>query len=267
MVWKIEGGGKSSYLAGTAHFFPYSFKKSLTKLIAKAETILLDGPLDEQNMELVRQHGLCETTDQSFFDRLDDDTIKRINREFENETSNPDSALLACVKIFKTRASKHLHPELEGLKPWVVFFKVWMHYLRNRGWKYSVDMEAYEIAKKLGKNICFLETIEEQVYAMEGIPLECIAMFFKKIESWEQYAKKRSGHYLTGDHEAMMSLVITDHPVRFNPIIDKRDPVMFERMRPCLEKGSTVAFVGTSHIRGIKKLLEESGFIVTKYEG
>jgi uncharacterized protein YbaP (TraB family) len=265
MVWKIEGGGATNYLAGTAHFIPHSFKKSLTKLIDKAETILLEGPLDDRSMDRARQYGLCETDDKSFFDKLDQDTIRRINQEFISKIPNPDSTLFACMETFKPKNGKKLHPEIEGLKPWMVFFKVWMHYLRNRGWKYSVDIEAYEIAKQLGKNVYFIETIEEQIRALEGIPLECIAMFLKKIAIWEEYAKKRSEHYLAGDPDSMMSLTMTNHPVCLDPIVDKRDPIMFGRMKPHMEKGNTIAFVGTSHIRGIKSLFEESGFIISKH--
>jgi uncharacterized protein YbaP (TraB family) len=265
MVWKVENGGAPSYLAGTAHFVPYSFKKSLKRLIGKAETVLLEGPLDDRNMDLARQHGLCDIDDRSFFDKLGPDTIKRINQEFANKLPIPDSNLFACVKAFKPKTCQELHPEIEGLKPWMVFFKVWMHYLRNRGWKHSVDIEAYEIAKQLGKNVHFIETIEEQLHALEGIPVECIAQFFKKMAVWEEFAKKRCEHYLAGDPDSMMSLTMTDHPARLEPIVDRRDPIMFERMRPYLGKGNSIAFVGTSHIRGIKDLLEENGFKVSKH--
>jgi uncharacterized protein YbaP (TraB family) len=265
MVWKIENGGAPNYLAGTAHFIPYSFKKSLRRLIGKAETVLLEGPLDDHSMDCARQYGLCETEERLFFDRLDEDTIKRINEEFDSKLPNPDSNLFACVQAFRPKKCKELHPEIEGLKPWMVFFKVWMHYLRNRGWKYSVDIEAYEIAKELGRNVHFIETIEEQIHALEGIPLECIAQFLKKISVWEEFAKKRSEHYVAGDPDSMMSLTITDHPRRLDPIVDKRDPVMFERMKPYMEKGNTIAFVGTSHIRGIRNLFEENGFRVSKH--
>ncbi len=267
MAWRIEANGATNYLAGTAHFIPYSFKKSLNRLITKADTVLFEGPLDDEAMDRARQYGLCDMDDRSFFDKLDKDTIRRINHEFDSRLPNPDSNLFASMQAFRPGKEKELHPEIDGLKPWAVFFKVWMRYLRNRGWKYSVDLEAYGIARKLGKQVRFIETIEEQIHALEGIPLECISQFLKKIAAWEGYAKKRSEHYLAGDPDSMMSLTITDHPRRLDPIVDRRDPVMFERMRSYMEEGNTIAFVGTSHIRGIKNLVEENGYAVSKYEG
>jgi uncharacterized protein YbaP (TraB family) len=35
-------------------------------------------------------------------------------------------------------------------------------------------------------------------------------------------------------------------------------------MMPFIERGDAVAFVGTTHIRGIKGMLEEKGYTVTK---
>jgi len=65
--WKTE---EPELPRGTAHFIPYSFKKSLKRLIGKAETVLLEGPLDDHNMDRARQYGLCEVEDGLFFDRL-----------------------------------------------------------------------------------------------------------------------------------------------------------------------------------------------------
>ena len=58
MMWKVEKDGKASYLVGAAHFFPYSFKKSLSQYINNAETVLLEGPLDETNMNKVIEQGV-----------------------------------------------------------------------------------------------------------------------------------------------------------------------------------------------------------------
>jgi hypothetical protein len=267
MVWQVNADGKTGYLAGTAHFFPYSFKKSLAQLIKGVETVLLEGPLDESNMNLVREYGLEEAQDgpSPLLASLDRDTIARINREFEEGHPIPNSSFVAYLEILKTRKEAAVNSEIAGLKPWLAFFKIWTHFLRKRGWTYSVDMEAYEAARQLGKEVRFLETIEEQVRAMEGIPLERILNFLTKMDTWEQYAKRHSKYYLAGDYDSIVGIV-TEYPTRCESIIDRRDPVLFERMKPYMEKGDAIAFVGTTHISGVTKMLEESGYRVSKYE-
>ncbi len=265
MVWQVKTGEKTAYLAGTAHFFPYSFRKSLMRLIGGVDTVLLEGPLDENNMELVREYGLEAQGKPSILESLDRPTLERINREFEAEASVPDSSFLAVLDALKVRKEAAPIPELAGLKPWLAFFTIWTHFLRKRGWVYSVDMEAYEASGELGKKVRFLETIEEQVRAMEGIPVERILNFLKKIDTWERYARQHSKHYLAGDYGSILGIV-TEYPTRCESIIDRRDPVLFERMKPYMEEGSAIAFVGTTHIAGITKMLEESGFTVSKQD-
>ena len=53
MVWEVTKANKKSFLVGTAHFFPYKFKTSLSRLIASAQVLLLEGPLDNKSMEKV----------------------------------------------------------------------------------------------------------------------------------------------------------------------------------------------------------------------
>ena len=265
MLWQIAGRGKTAYLAGTAHFFPYSFKESLGELIKGAETVLMEGPLDESNMNLVREYGLeGQDGPSTLLTYLDTDTLAKVNREFEDDHPIPDNSFLTYVKVLKPRKETTLNAEIAGMKPWLAFFKVWTHFLRKRGWIYSVDMEAYEAARRLGKEVRFLETIEEQVHAMEGIPLEKISNFLKKMDTWDQYARRHSKHYLAGDYDSILGIV-AEYPTRCESIIDRRDPVLFERMKPYVEKGNVIAFVGTTHIAGITKMLEESGYRVSKY--
>ena len=91
-------------------FFPFSFRKSLLALIAGVETVLLEGPLDEGNMDLVRNLGLEEAGTQSFLEGLDQETMTRINREFESEMPSAGNSLLAYMEIFVNRKEPRIHP-------------------------------------------------------------------------------------------------------------------------------------------------------------
>jgi len=263
MVWKIELGGKRSYLAGTAHFFPCSFKKSLTGLISNADTVLFEGPLDESNMNTVRVYGMEDGDAPSLYDALDGKTIEKINKELGSGTGNIDSSLMSSLHMFRSGKGNLFHSEIEGLKPWMAFLKIWSQYLQKRGWKYSVDLEALSVARQLGKNIHFLETIEEQIAALNGIPFERIVNFFREFNSWEKFSRQHVKCYLKGDIETMMGVTV-EFPTRCESIIDKRDPVMFERMEHFIEKGNAMVFVGTTHIRGISRMLEGIGYKVSK---
>ena len=65
------------------------------------------------------------------------------------------------------------------VRPWMAFFSVWSALLN---WKYSMDVEAYHTAQKLGKKIGFLETIEDQLAALDGVPFERFVNYLNHIE-------------------------------------------------------------------------------------
>ncbi len=262
MIWKIERNGRRSYLAGTAHFFPYSFKKSLVKHISSVDTVLLEGPLDERNMNRVLDCGLGERKGSSLYGALDKKTIAQINKKLASPLSN-QSSLSSFIDVFKPQSNDLLYSLTIGLKPWMAFFAVWVNYLHGRGWKYSVDLEAYTVAQELGKDIHFLETIEEQIEVLSSIPFERIINYLKKIEDWSKYTKAYVTCYLKGDLDALMSIP-SEFPSRCTTVIDNRDPILYERMRVFFEKGNAIAFVGAPHVKEIKKMLLRDGYEVAQ---
>ncbi len=122
-----------------------------------------------------------------------------------------------------------------------------------------MDLDAYEIARDAGKEVVFLETIEEQIQALEGIPLERIVAFLKEVDKWSWYAREHVRFYLRGDLDAWPGATM-GFPTRCEAILDRRDPVLFERMRVYMERGGAVAFVGVPHVRGIRPLFLQGGF-------
>jgi len=262
MAWEIERDGMKNFLAGSAHFFPYSFRQSLIELIGRTTSVLFEGPLDETNMGKVRQDGIEAKETEKITDLLNKKTLSEISREFM-ETVPPDDSLSLYADLFNRDKRTLIPDEINRLKPWMAFFVIWSYYLKKRGWIYSVDLEALSVAKELGKDIHYLETIEEQIEALNGIPIERIVNFFRRMNEWEKFAKHHARHYLKGDIGTVVS-AIGDFPSRCESIVEKRNPIMFERMMPFIERGDAVAFVGTTHIRGIKGMLEEKGYTVTK---
>jgi hypothetical protein len=50
MLWEIEKNGRTSWIGGTAHFFCYSFENSLRRLFDKVDTVVFEGPLDQESL-------------------------------------------------------------------------------------------------------------------------------------------------------------------------------------------------------------------------
>lgn len=260
MVWEVKKENKRSYLVGTAHFFPYSFRTSLSRYIKDARAVLFEGPLDGDNMAKVVNAGTGENTTH-LFDRLDKQTIERISEALVPVCRGKSSFL-----FFNPRTLREENPAYEmikGMKPWLAFLTIWSQYLERDGWRHSVDYEAYMLAQEMDKDVVFLETIEEQIKVLEGLSLEKIRYFLERVDQWNEYAQEYVKSYLNGDLENLKS-TWSRFPTRHTAVIGDRDEILYKRMLAYLEKGDAVTFVGAPHLRGIGQLLGADGYEVHK---
>ena len=258
MLWRLEKGGSSSFLVGTAHFSHFHFRRSLTALMDNVETVLFEGPLDEASMARVAQNGRQGENVPSLYEALEPAVIGKIRTCLNDRV--PHGSVESYLELFGTKTPDFLEVNVRGVRPWMAFFAIWSAYLN---WKYSLDMEAYHLAQKLGKKIHFLETIEEQLAALDGVPFEGIVDYVNRFEHWKSYKEQFFSDYLEGDLEKLMSRT-TRFPTRCESILGLRDDRFFKKMKAFVEAGATIAFLGLSHIQPIKMMFLDEGYHITQ---
>ena len=261
MIWKVKKEDKRSYLVGTAHFFPYSFRTSLSKYLKDATVVLFEGPLDEQNMAKVVNAGTNNENEAHLFEQLDRETVDRISEALVPVCRSKSSFLFFNPRTL--REENPVYEMIKGMKPWLAFFTIWSNYLERNGWRHSVDYEAYTLAQEMDKDVVFLETIEEQIKVLESLSVERIRYFLESVDQWKEYAREYVKSYLDGDLENLKSMW-SRFPTRHSAVIGDRDEVLYKRMLAYLEKGDAVAFVGAPHLRGIGQLLRADGYEAQK---
>jgi len=257
MIWDVEKDGCESRLVGTAHFFPHSFKTSLTRCLENARIVMFEGPLDPENMAKVVHGGFDPESGYHLFDDLDGGTIDKITRELAPPCRGRNTFLVLNFRKF--RVENPLYDMLKGMKPWLAFFTIWSNFLKRNGWKNSVDLEAYTIAEGLGKKIEYLESIEDQIGVLESLGRERIVAFLNRVDKWHELARGYADCYLAGDLAKLKTQGLR-FPSRHRSVINHRDKIFFENMRGHFTIGDAVAFVGAPHVRGVSKLLAEAGF-------
>jgi len=261
MVWRIQKDHKRSLLIGTAHYFPYSFRSSLSKYLRDANAVLFEGPLDEENMTKVVKAGYAQENLPHLFKDLDSNTITQIAKAL---TPSRQERLLSLWPLLRLYPQDSVYTMVKGMKSWLAFFTIWASFLEKRGWKYSVDLEAYNLAREMNKNIVFLETIEEQIEVLENLSHEKIIVFLKGVDRWDYYTEEYAKSYLNGDLEKLISMGLV-HPSRSSLVIQRRDQIFYERMLTYLEDGGAVVCVGAPHIRGISAMLRANGYLILSH--
>jgi uncharacterized protein YbaP (TraB family) len=260
-VWRVEKGQKVSFLVGTAHFTPYRFKKALTKLIQSAEMIVFEGPLDQDSMAKVVEYGRQGKNSPSLYEALDPAAIKEINRQLGTRLQTRATAG-TYLDLIHPKVLDFLEEYTQGVRPWMAFFTIWSALL---DWKYSMDIEAFQIAQALGKKIRFLETIEDQLAALDGIPFDRILNYLNHIECWKKYKELFLKSFLAGELEKFAAMT-GEFPTRCESIIMKRNPIFFRKIKATFEEARTAAFIGVIHIPGVRTFFLDQGYEVIQEE-
>lgn len=255
MIWEVEKNGKVSWISGTAHFFCRSFEPSFRKLFKKVKNAIFEGPLDNGFMEQVDAAGKVLPKDKiPLITDLDTNEIKALDYYI-----NGPSGMLGRIYTGQARGKVDISHLLRTGNYWYAFFSLWTKFLERQGWKESVDMEAWRVAKDMDINIIGMETLEEQLESLSSLPRERVINFFKNCRNWKAYAKRNKRAYLSGDLEKMMGSS-AEFPTRTEHVVGRRDQRFRERMRPYLEEGNCAVFVGCAHMVNLRHMLKEDGF-------
>ena len=259
MLWKLEKNGRVSWLGGSAHFFCCSFENSLRRLFENVDTVLLEGPMDNDSLDEVARTGKTPEHDSPRAGNyLGEKEIERL----EDLVWGPRGFLwrLAGMEQKERIDLRHI---LFHCRHWYAFFSAWTAFLERNGWNCSVDLEVWNTALDMGKSVMGLESLSEQIASLESAPLERVVRFLQNCASWPRMMRSNRSRYLAGDLFGMMG-TSAEFPTRTGAIIGMRDQRFRERMRPYVERGGTAVFLGTAHMVNMRRMLAEDGFTVSR---
>ncbi|NTV43815.1 MAG: TraB/GumN family protein [Syntrophobacteraceae bacterium] len=259
MLWEIERDGRRSWIGGTAHFFCCSFESSLRALFEQVDTVLFEGPLDRSSLDRVSEIGRHPPPEgQGLMHAMEEEEVRLLER-----VAGGPRGFWARLLGLESPHAPDVRFLLSNTRHWMAFFSIWTGYLARHGWRQSVDLEAWELARDMGKTVCGMETIEEQIETLESIPVARIVNFFRRCREWKGYIRRNVRAYLKGDLEAMMGTSI-EFPSRTEMVINRRDARFMSRMEPFLREGRCAVFVGSAHMLSLPRMLVDGGFRVRR---
>lgn len=259
MLWEIEKNGRRSWIGGTAHFFCYSFERSFRQLFAKVDTVLFEGPLDQESLDQVSAVGRAPAPDSP---RVLPELTEADIRRLERVVCGP-RGFWARFMGLEHKDPPDVRHLLSHTRHWMAFFSLWTGFLARQGWSQSVDLEAWHLAHDMGKAVRGMESIPEQIETLESITVARIVRFLRQCPLWKRYIKRNVHAYLKGDVDHMFGTSI-EFPTRTELVIHRRDARFLERMRPFIEAGRSAVFVGSAHMINLRGMLAEAGFSVRR---
>ena len=262
-VWRVRGSAGVVYLAGSVHVLTptfYPLANAFEHAFSKADRLALElNPLlsmQPDRMAVMRSAMVAA----------------------------PDNVRHALGEPLRSRLADYLATQgtpLESVlhfQPAILSTQLSIQEMAAYGFvpQHGVDLHFAQRATQKGMQIVELETIESQMRALTGMPLEVqaklLAQTLDQLASAQEAVTELVTNWLTGDADHLYALMLADFkgsPVMETlgrRLIDERNIKMVQQIRSFLnEPSTTLVIVGAGHYGGspgILNLLRTAGFEV-----
>jgi uncharacterized protein YbaP (TraB family) len=255
LLWEISGNGmaKSSYLFGTFHIMckdQFSVSDTLTSKISSADQFIGELNMDDPNLQASLMQKIL-LKDQTIESLMDSSSFRKFNEAFKKITGIP-ATLLNHYKPF-------YHLSLITLKtiPCLNFVQP--------------ETELLQIAKKNHKEILGLETVNEQMDAIDAQPLDSQIVSLQKMvlnfDSTKNMMNEMIEVYKKDDAELLYDYVQkqgsdgTDEEV----LLVNRNKNWIPKLKKLMQDKSSFIAVGAAHLggkTGVLALLRAEGYTI-----
>ena len=261
LFWSISGNGlkKTSYIYGTFHSKDqrvFNFKKGVKKAFNKADVYAM-----ELNLDSIDRAGMMSAM------------IMDSNKTLKTLLAKEDYDLVNQFFIDSIGMSLFMFNKMQPL--------ITTQMITAKGLKAeqenALDAHWFKEAKKQGKQLVGLETMEEQILAIKSISVEQQAKDLLKAvvdfgKEEEISIDRLLDIYTQGNLDSLM-IVMDDfsggspenQEVFNEAFLYSRNKHMADRVEVYLKKGSVFMAVGAAHLpqeKGVIELLRTKGYVV-----
>ncbi len=262
--WRVsDGAGNHLYLVGTVHAATkdmYPLPEPITAAFESARILVLEVDprnLNQREMErLVRRYGMLSNRE-SLRDLLPEETWSRLVAWGQRVSLSPG--------------------QLNRMKPWLATTTLVSVELASIGVDRALGMEPWltERAIERGMQIQQLETAEEQIAMLGGLPMEAQVAFLENsildAEEFSESVGELLGAWRDGNLGAMAALLAdayAEQPLLYEVMIAARNHRWMKAIGPMLASGQIhYVAVGALHLvgpDGLVALLLEAGMVVER---
>ena len=260
-VWKAVGKGTTVYLAGSIHMLtPDAYP--LNPVFERAFT---DADLLVEEVDLAEMMG-------------PDVQMQTLMRGMLPPGQTLEKVVAPATLALLNKAAADVGAPLEALqrlKPWMIALTLEGLELHKAGFdpELGLDMHFYNLAKKSGKTVQGLETVEYQISRFDDMTFEqqdrLLAESLKEMSTEKASVTRLTDAWKAGDAGAVERIVLAD--LKADPFLYQR--LLVERNKnwiPKIEalfarKGHALVLVGAAHLvgtDGLVAMLKARGYTV-----
>lgn len=253
-LWEIETKGKPSYILGSVHLLKesdYPLNKNITEAFEKSDTLVLEVDISGDNE--MKMAGLLFSRSQL----KGDQTLKKIlsAEDYERVKKGLKEVFSADIKLY------------EKQKPWFIAMMAEMMSLVKMGFNAEMGVEKHFLKKRKNRKVVALETVESQIGAFDGLPMEDQGAFL--IHTLEEIGKLKSvmdsllRAWKSGDTQALANIMLEGYLKNdkfkniYKRIIVDRNIHMANSIYELLKKDQGYfIMVGAGHLVGKQNIIE-----------
>ena len=253
LLWQITGKNikQPTFLYGTIHLFDtsmYKLPEPVLSKLAQTKQVYFELDFGKINPMDMMKYALVK------------DSTERLDKMLD----------AASLQKFKEIAKSSSMLQMMGenmfrLKP---IFLTTM--LLNNGKSVAIDMEMYNRAKALKDSIGGIETVDEQMSAINALSAasqtQMVKEMLKTYTTPDEAIKKLTNIYVKQEINTLLSDMNEGAPIdaAFNEaLLTKRNVIMANRIDLLVGKKSTMIAVGAGHLggpQGLIALLQKKGY-------
>ena len=256
LLWQISGKGltKPSYLFGTIHLIcptDFFWTETLKKSLDKSDKLCLEMDMDDMGVMMTAAAGFMDKTGKKLHEYFTPDQYTLLS----NYVKDSLGMNIASFEMMKPIALQSLMA------------------IRSTTCDDAVSYEdtIMKVAVKQKKEVLGLETPEEQITALESIPIDSVISGLmdaieNKNDDKKEYAEMVAA-YKIQDITKLHTMIVQseEYGELTNTLIDVRNKKWIDRMSGMMNKSSVFFAVGAGHLwgdSGVIKLLRAQGYKV-----
>ena len=259
-LWQVSSDKGTLFLLGTVHLLKpgtHIVSPAAEAAFEQAQTILLEVDLDQVDSPRIQQ--------------LYSQKMLLQGETLEDKVSPETLALV----VQKTEAMGLPFDRLRSLKPWSLSLTLSFIKLQILEFdpKHGVDRYFFDKAKRAGKEIRALETVEYQLDQFDGmsdrLQEEFLLQTLEELDDLEAEMEKLVQAWSRGEIEVLAELMqesFEEFPELYRRLFTKRNKNWLLKIEPLLDRpGTTLMVVGALHLVGadsVVELLKKQGYTV-----